>query len=404
QRGSGIRRVYTETVDRLVQHTHDQWRTTQAPLRHVLGDQKTIRMDQTLSTLDELIERYDDPVNPANAGLANQLRSWKRKLSGPQAQTDPLGAITGRAAAENVYSLDQVTDMLGGLTAKLRKNDPKANHAIFNRLGDKSTERLVARQLINSLLDDVDGAATTMDPELGGLMRQARTEYRAGMDEVRAVQATVLGKFLDRPGGSAESAWRAFLDLDPSQMRHALKMAEDYSPEMVDTMRAGYLNDIIQSSMIGESRFLADAPFNVGQFMKGTQTEAFRQLFPQGGTRSTFAATLKVMNQIKLNPVQQIAKNIAEEVGAEVGVGTGLATGQWGSVLFAAKYWIRFGGPKAAAEIMADPRGPEAIKILNKIENPGWVRRNAAKAAWALGVIIAHTGETETKQAEVPAP
>jgi len=302
--------------------------------------------------------------------------------------------------------LRHVVESNGGLRTSRR-----VSHAFVMDVPGLSNLLLITDAAINilpTLEDKVDIVQNAIDlaialgiPEPGVAVLSAVETVNTKIPST--LDAAILSKMAERgqiKGGIVDGplAMDNAIDIEAARTKGVTSLVAGRAEVLVaPNMEAGNM-------LAKELTFIAhaEAPgkrFNVKEFLKASQHPAFEKL---GLDRGRMVAVLKVMDRIEGGTPPLSAKDVAEELGAKAGTAVSLATGNTAALLFAAKYWIKYGGLKNAARVMADPNGPEALRIIANAKQPGPKSRavvaTSQRLVWAVGVIMGNAVKQEGEE------
>lgn len=194
----------------------------------------------------------------APADLANvnpQALAMAEKASPGIGQRIQQEAIPSAAPAEG--NLDKLM--------RLRSHLSKVAGGNASIGGDRE-DRMIARQLLGTIDQDIENSAGKVGGDLGGALKQANARYREASQQIDSVHAGPLGKILGKDVAGAfqsgdfntvapETVMERLGKLKPSEVSVVRGMLEKDQPQAWKTFRAHMLQDALEKAQ-------AQAPSN----------------------------------------------------------------------------------------------------------------------------------------------
>jgi hypothetical protein len=350
------------------------------------GTSAIIPTNNVQSTIDRLIAQYDNPEVPGMQNIATALRRIKQELTTTtktggvlvDERGIPLTPETTTVSPNNI-SIDRLQQNLsawGDAAYKGTFTAPGKNASEFTDAAPGMVKG-IARQVLGAFKADLDEAA---DSGIRGaqVLKEARDAFRENLNILNEFAARPLTKYFDVADASAlvpENVIRKFVTLPPSQKAEAAVVLAGARPDIMDSLRAQGLNQILDKARVGEAAEAGAVKFDMQKALKnlGELNKADVQwLFPTKEEKSAFAAGLNSLQRIQkksdvFDPTsaqaQQAYRALEQSAGAIKGPIAKYGTQAIISVL---RFIVGTADEQKLAAVMFNPNGRALIRELAK--------------------------------------
>lgn len=230
---------------------------------------------------------------------------------------------------------------------------------IFEKLEDRSKERVIAKRLLDALGRDLDEVAEAGHPAAAAI-QEARSSWKALSQEIGSLEQTQLERLLGSGNPTPEQAAERLIAMKrPSEIKNTMTLLESISPDAVQGVRANVLETYLRKAEPGASS--GDMPMSPAKFVTAIKKDRGRlqaMLGPGGYSeiRRTGDVLARIADKAGLQGSQtaplmmlwDMAKVAAGDISALPATATGLFTS------------------KRIAEAMATPEGRQALLSLGK--------------------------------------
>lgn len=338
------------------------------------GGKSVIPVDATLSTLDDLIGRYDVPGGgDATASLVARLRRVREEIAGKPitaSQMQRLLEVYGKAA--------------------------KGKGTIFNEI-DKGQQRGIAGKVFSSLNDDLDAAANAAaNDNAGAALKFARDRYRHNSTAVNEITDSAIARLLgSRTGETPELVAERVLKMPDSQLSTLFKVSKNADPELAGQVKRAWIERAIEKGGISRG----DAP----PVATPDGTELWSPKKVATSLRdSPMWGQLDQGERQNMNFVMQLLDRLADRAGTD-GSPTAPLQQAWelvkAGVDGAAWPFLSALGARKLARALTDPAGQKALAQISMIGNGA---RVPARAIAYFGTLLATDQATDQLVSQPP--
>lgn len=278
--GQRVQHAFDSAVDSALKSRRMQARTDFGAVDAAAGNAKVIGTNNVVARLDEMIDSFDVPGGgDATAALVNRFKNLRKMLA-------PSGEPSALTAKEAERLLEVYTKASAG------------KGQIFADL-DTAQQRMLAGQLKDSLMRDLDAAAEASGGGPAALLKTARDNYRANSIAISRLEESVLGKFLG-PDRSPERIADFLVRAKPSELKQTLDIVNKADPSVVQATRRYFVERAIDDSVIAPSVRNPTAPnFSAAKFIDAMpEGVKFEVLFGSSNVRGELKMVGEALERI----------------------------------------------------------------------------------------------------------
>jgi hypothetical protein len=350
------------------------------------GDTKVIGTTNLVAKLDDLIARYDVPGGgDATASLVSRLKALRSSVM-PTGQAKTLVVdVAGKALATEAPAAKALSAAQTNRLLQVYTNTASGKGQIFKDL-ETGQQRLLATELKDALLSDLDAAAQTSQGAAAPLLKAARDNYRANSAAITKLEESVIGKYLgaDR---SPERVADFLRKAKPSELKQTLDIVNKADPAVVPATRRYFIEKAIEEAVLPPSRRNPSSPnFSAAKFIDA---------MPEGVKFEVLYGSSNVRGELKL--VGEALERIAYR-GFTEGSPTAPLLMAWDAVKKVFTIQGLAGmpaaviAPKSVAKAALTPEGRRALVTLGRYDS---ANQSVVRAAAYLAGLASAEQRTE---------
>jgi hypothetical protein len=293
------------------------------------GDAPLFNTSNVNRVLDDQINQYSQPGQPPEyQAYAAKLRQIKDNLS-KQAEPSMVLGADGKPAYVVPEQVQPLT--IKELQTNLESWGKAAKTGQYNfggtQLGDLTpgSMKKLSRDILNGFKDDLDAANFTNVPGASKLI-DARENYKKGLKEVIDFQDQTFVKYFGKESFDATDVVNYLKsDVTPTERVTMYKILETSKPEVLDTVRARTMQDIIQNADGNLDSLFKTLRGVMAEKVEGGAISTKELLFP---TKGELAKAKQLTNDLevvtrKAQGSPDSSMGVSRVTGEAVGAGAG---------------------------------------------------------------------------------
>jgi hypothetical protein len=347
--------------------------------KKIAGNTPIIPTNNVQATIDDLIRTYDNPEVPGMASIAASLKKIKQELTTTTKSGGVLVDQRGFPLTPEKISTTPDNITIERLQQNLAAWGDASYKGTYGGLADASPGQVkgIARRILGAFKSDLDDAAQSGvrgAQELQG----ARTAFSNNLRKINEIAEKPIFKYFNKASAESlvpEDVVKKFITLPPSQKAEVAAVLGNSRPDIMETLRATGLNEILAKARIGEAAEAGAVKFDLKQALKqfGSLTDPDIQwMFPSVAEKANFRSGLLSLQQIQkkselFDPTSQQAQQAARALEQGTGSWAG-AKAKYGAqaLISTLRFLIGTSDEQKLAAIMFNPEGRTLIRELAK--------------------------------------
>lgn len=196
------------------------------------GAGPVIPADETARTIDSLIDEFDSKLVGAPE-IVSKLKSMRGAV------TNAAGDVAPQTPQEIQKAMSLYGQMLQGA-------------GVWKDI-DRGQQRAIAARLMRALEADLDNATEAgLSAPAASALRTARSQYKIDSQAINEIRDSVIGRMMGRTAPGARSPERiaeGFMRMRPGEVRNAMRILGQESPEFVQTVKRSALEQAMERSV-----------------------------------------------------------------------------------------------------------------------------------------------------------
>jgi hypothetical protein len=347
--------------------------------KKVAGNSPIIPTNNVQATIDDLIRTYDNPEVPGMASIAASLKRIKQELT---TVTKSGGLIVDQRGVPLTPQKTSVTPnniSIERLQQNLAAWGDASYKGTYTGLADASPGQVkgIARRILGAFKSDLDDAAQSGvkgAQELQG----ARTAFSNNLTKINEIAEKPIFKYFNKASADSlvpEEVVKKFITLPPSQKAEVAAVLGNSRPDIMESLRATGLNQLLAKARVGEAAEVGAVKFNLKTALKefgSLKDPEIQWMFPTKAEKTDFRAGLfnlqKIQKKAELfDPTsmqaQQAARALEQGTGSWAGAKAKYGTQALVSTL---RFLIGTSDEQKLAAVMFNPNGKVLIRELAK--------------------------------------
>ena len=293
------------------------------------GDSRIFNTDNVNRVLDEQINAYSQPGQPLEyQSYAAKLKQIKDNLSQKAEPSMVLGP-DGKPAYVVPEQNQPLT--IKELQTNLESWGKAAKTGQYNfggtQLGDMTpgSMKKLSRDILNAFKDDLDSANLTNVPGANKLIA-ARENYKTGLKDVNDFQNQTFVKYFGKESFDATDVVNYLKSgVTPTERVTMYKILENSKPEVLDTIRARTMQDIVQSSKGNLDDLFKNMKGILDEKVEGGAISTKELLFPTKGELAKAQQLTKDLEVVTRRATGEIpdSRAVSRVTGEVAGAGLG---------------------------------------------------------------------------------
>lgn len=343
------------------------------------GNSPIIPTNNVQATIDDLIRQYDNPEVPGMASIAASLKRIKQELTTTTKTGGLLVDQRGVPLTPERISVTPDNISIERLQQNLAAWGDASYKGTYTGLADASPGQVkgIARRILGAFKDDLDDAAQSGvrgAQELQG----ARTAFANNLNKINEIAEKPIFKYFNKASAESlvpEEVVRKFITLPPSQKAEVAAVLGDARPDIMESLRAIGLNQLLAKARVGEAAEAGAVKFNLKRALKdfgSLKDPEIQWLFPTKAEKADFRAGLLSLQRIQkkselFDPTSQQAQQAARALEQGTGSWAG-AKAKYGTQALVSTLRLIIGtaDERKLAAVMFNPNGKVLIRELAK--------------------------------------
>jgi len=343
------------------------------------GNSSIIPTQNVQATIDDLIRTYDNPEVPGMANIAASLKRIKQELTTTTKSGGVLVDQRGVPLTPERVSVTPDNISIERLQQNLAAWGDASYKGTYTGLADASPGQVkgIARKILGAFKSDLDAAAQSGvkgAQELQG----ARTAFANNLKQINEIAEKPIFKYFNKASADSlvpEEVVKKFITLPPSQKAEVAAVLGNTRPDIMESLRATGLNQLLNKARVGEAAEAGAVKFNLKKALKefgSLKDPQIQWMFPTKAEKADFRAGLFSLQQIQkksevFDPTSQQAQQAARALEQGTGSWAG-AKAKYGAqaLISTLRFLIGTSDERKLAAVMFNPNGKVLIRELAK--------------------------------------